>query len=91
MIDYAIGDYTAHFVEPLPDGISRETLLEAMSQTGPMYEVNLPGVLERLTGKRYKVTTDPRKWGIEPDRRISEETFTIEAATPYASLDPGRT
>lgn len=66
MIDDTTGDYTAHFVEPLPDGISRETLLEAMSQTGPMYEVNLPGVLERLTGRRYKVTTDLRRWRIEP-------------------------
>lgn len=45
-----------------------------------MYEVNLPPVLERLTGTRYKVATDPRRWRIEADRRISEETFTIERA-----------
>lgn len=78
MIDYTTGEYTAHFLQPLPEGLSRETLLEAMSQAGPMYELNLPGVLERLTGKRYKVTTDLHKWHIETDRRISEETFAIE-------------
>jgi hypothetical protein len=80
MIDYQVDDYTAHFIEPLPEGLSRETLLRALAEIGPMYEVNLPPVLERLTGTRYAVTTDPRRWRIEADSRISEETFTIELA-----------
>jgi hypothetical protein len=80
MIDYRVDDYTAHFLEPLPDDLSRETLLRALAEVGPMYEVNLPPVLERLTGRRYRVSTDPRRWRIEADRRITEETFTIEPA-----------
>lgn len=33
MIDYHVDNYTAHFIEPLPEGLSRETLLRALAES----------------------------------------------------------
>lgn len=90
MFSVEVGGYTARFREPLPEGLSREDLTEAVLRThqpltdnpedepGYYLEERLPLALRHVTGSDFRVVYHHETIEAEPTRRILAAQFTVE-------------